>query len=225
MKIRSDQDILKCWQKNVQPWVKAVRNGEIESRIQVTNNAIVAAVNNRNPGNVLDLGCGEGWLVRELAKLGIDCLGVDGIPELIDYARQAGGGRFQVVPLETLSKQIIKEKFDVIVCNFSLLGHESVLRVFQQTPRLLNEGGAFIVQTIHPRCRSDAEKYEDGWRKGSWSGFADEFCDPAPWYFRTLETWQILFTTNGFRSVEILEPVDIKTNMPASVIFIGVRER
>ena len=217
----SDQQIIDSWKKNVQPWVKAIRNGEIESRLLVTNKTIVDAVIERKPKTVLDIGCGEGWLVRELKKVGIDSLGIDVIPELIDFA-QTKGGRFTSLSYEDLSGNMLQEKFDTIVCNFSLLGKESVINVFRQAPFLLNEGGSIIVQTIHPVAGCGEGDYKDGWREGSWAGFSNNFCDPAPWFFRTLETWTNLFLDNGFNIRKILEPVNPKTKKPASIVFIGV---
>lgn len=218
----SDQQIIKSWGKNAQPWVTAVREGEIASRVLVTNKAIVDAVLGRAPRSVLDVGCGEGWLVRELAKAGIDSLGIDVVPGLIESAQQAGGGRFRVLSYEEVSPEVLKEKFDLLVCNFSLIGNESVSRLFRLAPSFLHEGGSLIVQTIHPIAGCGDAQYVDGWREGSWAGFSDSFSDPAPWYFRTLETWKSLFSENGFRLDEIREPVHPRTQKPASVIFVGV---
>jgi len=222
MKKFSDQQIIESWKKNAQPWVSAVREGEIESRLLVTNKVIIDAILAGAPKTVLDVGCGEGWLVRELGKAGINSLGVDVIPELIAFAEKEGGGRFRQLSFEQLSPDVLKEKFDVIACNFSLLGDESVSHLFQQAPFLLHKAGSFIVQTIHPVAACGEEKYEDGWREGSWTGFSSKFRDPAPWYFRTLETWKSLFLQNGFRLSKILEPINPKTKIPASIVFIGV---
>ena len=186
MKPFSDNSIIRSWRKNVQPWVSAIRKGEIDSRVQVTNQTIVDSILNLAPETVLDIGCGEGWLVREVAKVGIDVLGVDAVPELIEYARKKGGGRFDVIAYENLSADVLKEKFDLAVCNFSLLGHESVTQLFQKIPFLLNHKGIFIIQTLHPVAGCGEGKYEDGWREGSWAGFSHAFQDPAPWYFRKI---------------------------------------
>lgn len=221
MKKFSDTQIVNSWKMNVQPWISAICENEIESRLLVTNRAIINAILNLTPKSVLDIGCGEGWLVRELEQSGISTLGLDVVPEFIEYAQKQGGGRFKSVSFEELSSSILQEKFDIIVCNFSLLGDESVVHLFQQAASLLNNGGAFIIQTIHPVAGCGDQKYEDGWREGSWTGFSDKFCDPAPWYFRTLDTWKNLFIENNFNLNKILEPSNPKTKTPASIIFCG----
>lgn len=217
----SDQKIISSWFQNAKSWIYAIRNNEIESRSLITNKAIIDSILERRPQKVLDIGCGEGWLARELNNYGIDTHGIDIVPELVTEANKQGGGIFQVLSYEDLSQDVIEEKFDVVVCNFSLLGNESVTKIFQSVSDLLNEGGYFIVQTIHPISGCDDGKYNDGWRKGSWTGFSDNFTNPPPWYFRTLKTWKELFQHNGFKLYKILEPLNPKTNEFASIIFIG----
>jgi len=224
MKKYCDQQILESWKTNVSPWVSAVRMNEIESRNLVTNRAIISAIASKNVNSVLDIGCGEGWLVRELNKNGISSLGVDAIPEFIDFAKKEGGGRFEVIPYEKLSYSKIQETFDLIVCNFSLLGKESVVGLFGEIPFLLNTGGSFVIQTIHPVVSCGDSSYEDGWREGSWAGFNEKFTNPAPWYFRTIETWKNLFLKNGFKIKEIIEPLNPKTQVFSSIIFVGAKD-
>ncbi len=217
----TDQQIIKSWKKNVQPWVAAIREGEIEERLLVTNQAILNAIFSKTPKAVLDIGCGEGWLVRELVDSGIHSFGLDAIPEFIEYAQSAGGGSFKAISYEEISSNTFSEKFDVVVCNFSLLGHECVNHLFEQVSTLLTRNGSYIIQTIHPIIACGESKYADGWRAGSWLGFSDQFIDPAPWYFRTLESWEFLFKQNSFNLHEILEPMHPGTNTPVSIIFIG----
>lgn len=221
MKKFNDHQIVASWQKNVRSWIDAISKGEIESRLLVTNNTVVDAIVSRSPTTVLDVGCGEGWLVRALAIRGIDALGVDVVPEFIAFAEKAGAGRFRSLAYADVSLTALNETFDVVVCNFSLLGEESVNQLFRQVPPLLKAGGAFIVQTLHPVVSCGENEYADGWRAGSWSGFSDQFSDPAPWYFRTVDTWTALFQENGFHLSEIREPVNPKTKVPASIIFIA----
>jgi len=218
----SDSKILQSWQKNASPWVKAVQEKQIESRRLVTDQAVINAVALLQPENVLDIGCGEGWLARQLSSWGIAVTGIDAIAGLVTKAKRHGGGTFYVVKYEDISPTSITEKYDAAVCNFSLLGKESVEHIFREIPGLLNKGGHFIVQTTHPlSCSSIDSAYIDGWRKGCWQGFSAEFTDPAPWYFRTLESWVDLYTSNGLAINRIQEPINRHTGQVTSLLITG----
>jgi 2-polyprenyl-3-methyl-5-hydroxy-6-metoxy-1,4-benzoquinol methylase len=217
----SDARIVDSWRKNATPWTDAVRGNQIESRTLVTNRAIVEAVLSRAPRTVLDVGCGEGWLVRALAEHRVRATGVDVVPGLIEQATRAGGGAFRVASYEQIAAGELDMNVDVVVANFSLIGKESVEGVVRRAPELLTDGGALIIQTLHPVVAGAGFPYEDGWRDGSWAGFSDEFSDPAPWYFRTLESWKALLRDAGFKALEVREPIHPGTGDPASVIFIA----
>ena len=214
-----DAMIIDSWSKNTDPWTAAVRGGEIESRRLVTNQAIVDAVRSRAPRSAIDIGCGEGWLVRALD--GIDMIGIDVVAGLIDKARAAGGGDFRVLSYEQIAAGQLQDPVDVAVCNFSLIGKDSVEGVFRAARSFLNPNGTLIVQTLHPLAACGDLPYFDGWREGSWAGFSSDFTNPPPWYFRTLESWIRLYAENGFRLLEVREPVHPGTGKPVSVILIG----
>ncbi len=221
----NDTKIIDSWSKNAASWTAAVREGQIESRQLITNQAIVDAVLSRSPDAVLDMGCGEGWLARALAAKKIHVIGIDVVPELIAQAQRAGGGDFRVASYEEMAAGQLDVCVDVVVSNFALLGKASVEGVFRAMPWLLNSHGSCIVQTLHPIVACGDFPYRDGWREGSWAGFGSAFSDPAPWYFRTLESWIKLLLDSGFRLLEVHEPVHPKTQKPASVIFIAELDR
>ncbi len=216
----SDSKIADSWAKNASPWTTAVRKGLIESRKLSTDQAVIDAVLSRDPHTVIDLGCGEGWLTRNLSARGLQVTGIDMIPELIQEAQCAGGGDFQLLSYDQVVSGNFTDTADVIVCNFSLLGKEPVEAVIPAVSRMLNPYGSFIVQTPHPLMACGDAPYRDGWREGSWDGFGSDFTDPAPWYFRTLEGWIRLFQDSGLQLRELREPVNPKSGKPASVIFI-----
>lgn len=217
----AEAQIRATWQRNAAPWTAAVRGQHIESRRRITDQAIVDAVTRHAPRRVLDAGCGEGWLTRRLAALGMDVLGVDAEPALIAAAEAHGGGMFQVRSYAELGAGAHGETFDAVVCNFALLGRESGEALCQAAPTQLQPGGALIVQTLHPHAVCGDLPYADGWRPGSWDGCGDGFVEPAPWYFRTLESWVRLFDRAGLRVVSLDEPLHPDTGRPASVIITG----
>jgi SAM-dependent methyltransferase len=214
-----DKKIIDSWGKNTAPWVTAVREGEIASRLLVTNRAIVDAVRSRAPATGIDIGCGEGWLVRALD--GVAMIGVDVVPGLVEAARAAGGGDFRVMSYEEIAQGRLNLALDVAICNFSLLGDESVAGLFRAAPTYLKPGGTLIVQTMHPLVACGDAPYADGWREGSWAGFNAGFTDPPPWYFRTLTSWVRLFSDHGFGNLELHEPLHPVSGKPASLILMG----
>jgi SAM-dependent methyltransferase len=240
-----ERQILSSWQQNASPWHIAIQANQIESRQLVTNQAILDAILANSPRTVLDLGCGEGWLVRALIAEGIEAIGVDAVADLIAQARQTGAGDFQVVSYDDLihhtpdilnlghvqtwnlqqgktsSFQTERGLVDLIVCNFSLFGHQSVASLLSSLPNYLRPQGKLIIQTLHPLVAGGDLPYQDGWREGSWAGFSSDFTNPPPWYFRTLSSWVTLLTESGFQIQAIQEPIHPVSQQPASVIFIA----
>jgi 2-polyprenyl-3-methyl-5-hydroxy-6-metoxy-1,4-benzoquinol methylase len=211
--------ILRSWTQNAEAWAQAVRTSMIESRRLITDQAVLDAILAQQPRHVLDLGCGEGWLVRALTAEGIQTLGVDAVPSLIESAREAGGS-FQLATYEDIIAGRLAIKADTLVCNFALLGKESVEQLVAFLPSLLEPQGQLIVQTVHPLIACGEQSYADGWREEEWTGFGTPFPSPAPWYFRTLASWITLFAGSGWRLCEMREPLHPRTGKPASVIFI-----
>lgn len=216
---RYEERIVRSWRSNAAPWVDAVREGKIASRRQATDAAIVAAVLARSPVSVLDVGCGEGWLTRALGVHGIDAVGFDVVPDLVEAARFAGG-TFHVLSYEAFAAGELNASVDVVVCNFSLFGADATGAVLRGAARSLRPGGAVVIQTLHPAAASADQPYRDGWREGSWTGFPASFVDPAPWYFRTIGSWVRLLTAEKFRVVDVVEPLG-PAGEPLSAIFVA----
>lgn len=221
MDTHDDARVIDYWKKIASSWAITIRSGGIPSRKEVTNKAIVQTILDRSPESVLDIGCGEGWLCRTLAQSGASVTGIDVVPELIAQARAAGPGEYMVLSYDDVAAGKLSARFDVVVCNFSLLGKESVDRLVGTVHSLLNLGGSFIVQTVHPLMAEGDDAYKDGWRVSPWTGITTEISDPSPWYFRTLGTWIRLFTTANLRLVDIHEPLHSETARPASIILVA----
>ena len=215
----NDEQVVDAWSRNSAPWITAVREREIASRALVTDAAIVEAVRARRPRTGLDLGCGEGWLVRALPE--VEMVGVDAIDGLVQAARLAGGGEFRTMSYEAIAAGALELAVDVAVCNFSLIGNEAVAALIKAAPTYLRPGGSLIVQTVHPLAACGDAPYVDGWREGSWAGFSKAFADAPPWYFRTIASWIALLTDNGLRLAQMREPVHPETGKPVSLILVG----
>jgi carbohydrate kinase (thermoresistant glucokinase family) len=219
---REENSIIRSWRSNATPWVRAIREARIASRTLVTNGAILDTVLALRAQRVLDIGCGEGWLSRALGAAGVAVTGIDAVDSLIAEARRLGGAAFAVCSYEEFADGRFEPRdFDAAVCNFSLLGEESVETLCRTLRGHLVPLGHLVIQTLHPVTACGNQLYRDGWRAGSWAGFGSEFSDPAPWYFRTLSSWLALLVRCDYRLIQCLEPTAPDASGPSSIIFVA----
>ncbi|PCR95663.1 SAM-dependent methyltransferase [Pseudomonas fluorescens] len=214
--------LLQSWHHNARAWTEAIRSGAIESRRQVTDQAVLLAIMGRQPERVLDLGCGEGWLLRTLVERGIEAVGVDGDATLVEAAQAAGSSPVQVASYEDLveAKVDIGRDYDLICANFSLL-HQDIIPLLAAMNALLVPGGALVIQTLHPWSVA-AGDYQDGWREETFDGFKGQW-RPMPWYFRTLSSWLNALDMAGFQLSSLREPQHPQSPVPQSLLMIAER--
>lgn len=217
-----ESTLLDSWQHNAHAWIDAVRSGAIESRRQVTDQAILLAILGRQPGRVLDLGCGEGWLLRALDDRGIETVGVDGDRALVEAARAAGSAEVHLASYAQLAdaQVYVGTGYDLVCANFALL-HQDIIPLLAAMKGLLVPGGALVIQTLHPWSVANGE-YQDGWREESFAGFNGNW-QPMPWYFRTLASWLNALDMAGMRLVNLQEPQHPQSAVPQSLLMVAER--
>ena len=221
--MRNPEDaLLVSWQHNAQAWIDAVRSGSIESRRQVTDQAILLAILGRQPERVLDLGCGEGWLLRALGDRGVEAVGVDGDRALVDAARAAGSAEVHLASYAqlTAAQVYVGKDYDLICANFALL-QQDIIPLLAAMNALLAPGGALVIQTLHPWSVADGD-YQDGWREESFAGFGGDW-QVMPWYFRTLASWLNALDMAGLRLVSLQEPQHPQSALPQSLLLVAER--
>lgn len=219
---------MQSWSQNAENWTRAVRERRIPSRVKATDRAILEAVGAppvHGVSALLDLGCGEGWLARLLSDQGWQVLGVDGSPELVQSA--GGSPGFLCCSYEQLEMALSGRHFHTVVANFSLLGEESTELAVAAAFELLQPGGRLLVQTLHPIA---LVPYFDGWRTEDWAGFGEPSVGasevgsawaPAPWYFRTLESWCRVLARYGFSLRGLNEPRESRESPPLSLLLLA----
>lgn len=209
--------LLASWSHNAQAWATAVRQGQIRSRLEVTNSAMVQAVLACKPGSLLDIGCGEGWLGRALVDSGARITGVDACAELTVLAGEEGYAEVHCLPYAQLIEQPqrVGTAFDVIACNFSLLD-EHVSELLNALAQIATADAHLIIQTLHPL--SVEPPYQDGWRLERFEPLGADGWHAMPWYYRTLESW---FKTlaPGWTVQTIAEPQRPDALLPASLLL------
>ena len=212
MTYRTDlaDELARSWEANASLWVRAVRGNRIASRAAATDAAIVAAIAARRPQRVLDIGCGEGWLVRRLVReAGCRAVGIDGSRPLVEAARAADPqGDYREITFEAFvaDADLAGGPYDVAVFNYALFDGTAADLLATAASRLA-PGGVVIVQTLHPWTAAGG-RYRDGWRVEDYGGFAEpgESWTPMPWYFRTLGSWMALIRDAGLALEDLTEP-------------------
>lgn len=217
-----DEAIARSWLANADAWTDIVRSDGIESRRLGTNAAVVSAISGLAPATLLDVGCGEGWLCRAFAVRGVACTGVDASPPLVDAARRAGGGNFEVIDYAALANsEALPGPYDAIACNFALLG-EHIVPLLAALRRRLAPEGRLVIHTVHPWMACGDGEYADGWRSETFAAFgAGRFKESMPWYFRTLPRWLADLGEAGLVVENLREPLDPNTGRPLSLLLIA----
>ena len=84
----SDDDARAAWNEGAEAWEAFVESGDDYYRHEVHGPALLAACEPVDGLAVLDLGCGQGYFSRLLARRGAQVIGIDIADQAIAYARQ-----------------------------------------------------------------------------------------------------------------------------------------
>jgi SAM-dependent methyltransferase len=130
------------------------RSGTWDHDVSQNREALVAAMP-RNPGKILDLGCGPGRDLLAFQQEGHTVVGLDATPAFVAMAQQTVG--CEVWQQSFLSLDLPPATFDGIFANASLIHvpQAEMVRVLQDLERALVPGGAIVLSM----CRGDGEGY------------------------------------------------------------------
>ncbi len=104
--------------------------------------------------DVLDLGCGNGYLSRRLARNGARVTAVDSSQRMIENARKHDphdelGIKYILSSAGSLDS-IKENSFDLVFANMSLMDIEDAEGAVSEVGRVLRKGGRFVASISHP---------------------------------------------------------------------------
>ncbi len=109
---------------------------------------------------VLDIACGQGLLSRKLAGLGLQVVGVDASPRLIESAKERSQGlsiEYAVADARSLGGAGLAEKFDAAICTMALMNIEPMEPVLRGAAELLKPGAPLVLVILHPAFRAPGQ--------------------------------------------------------------------
>ena len=144
----------------------------------------------KGEGRILDVGCGPGWLLRDLRDQGWDVYGVDFSPVAVEYARNRG---LNVKCGDLLEAAYKDEFFDAVLFNHSLEHVYDPISTMQEVRRILKPGG--LVYIIIPNAGSFEARVFGKW----WVGWDV----PRHLFHFNKQTVTTLLDKTGFRLLYI----------------------
>lgn len=206
---------------NAAYWVHIMRERLDRYRVDLTDPAVLAALGDVNGRAVLDAGCGEGYLSRELANRGATVTGIDLDPELIRAAQDLEAVEGRGIDFHHGDVAAIPTgdaTFDRIVANHLLNDVEDIGPAVAELARVLRPGGHLVALVLHPAHywgRSGLPEDDPAWpdlyfttRPREQSFNVAGLASPAPvraWY-RPLEDYGTAFTAAGLAITGLSEP-------------------
>ncbi|PXX58488.1 ubiquinone/menaquinone biosynthesis C-methylase UbiE [Nocardia tenerifensis] len=149
-----DERVSDAYAKNAEFWITIVRDKLDPYQTLLTDPALLDFIGDCEGLSVLDAGCGEGYLTRELIRRGADHVaGVDTCREFVDAAighpeHQPGRASFHHADVADLP--LAEDSVDLVVVNRLPNGIDQPETRFREFARVLKRSGRLILLGMHP---------------------------------------------------------------------------
>ncbi|MGY5858057.1 MAG: methyltransferase domain-containing protein, partial [Candidatus Thorarchaeota archaeon] len=218
-----------CWEKNAKDWIDSskIEGTGDPNRRYVIDPALWSLIGDVSGLSVLDAGCGNGYLSRQLATNGAKVVGLDYSRPFIEYCEKIEadlkqGCKFYEGSITDMV-EIDSNSFDLVVSNVVMIDVLDYKTAFKEIARVMKDDGRFIWSNVHPvfgrsatagdfRFPRDSRRNESRYLK-----FVDRYFDtggelvkwwtnPTWQFIRTLEEYSKALKQAGFVISEIIEP-------------------
>ncbi|KQS54324.1 methyltransferase [Brevundimonas sp. Leaf363] len=206
------------WEESAQAWIASQGDSGDFGRQWVMDAPMLARVRRGRFRRALDVGCGEGRFCRMLKAEGVEAVGIDPAPALIDHARAMDpGGDYRVEAAEALG--FADGSFDLVVSYLSLIDIPDAGAAIAEMARVLAPGGTLLIANL-AGYNSAADANELGWatlvdgrRAHAMDHYLEEKVGWIAWkgiriqnWHRPLSTYMTLLLEQGLRLTHFDEP-------------------
>jgi len=225
-----DEQARTCWDDSADAWEHFVESGLDYYRTELHGPALLDACGPVRGLSVLDLGCGQGWFSRQLARAGARVTGVDWSARLVDHARRHEaeaplGAAFEVMDAARLAAHFPPASFDLATGCMSLMDMPKPGDVLAAARAVLRPEGRVVFSIPQPVTDATYREWERGTGGEKKALKIDRYFEAAPtlleWkmkrlaaehrfttvqYRYTLEQWSRMIEAAGFCITAMREP-------------------
>ena len=206
------------WNESAEAWIASQGDSGDFGRQWVMDAPMLARVRRGWFSRALDVGCGEGRFCRMLKAEGVEAVGIDPAPALIDHARAVDpGGDYRVEAAEALG--FPDGAFDLVVSYLSLIDIPDANAAIAEMARVLAPGGTLLIANL-AGYNSAADANDLGWatlsdgrRAHAMDHYLEEKVGWIAWkgiriqnWHRPLSTYMTLLLEQGLRLTHFDEP-------------------
>ena len=186
----SVEDVARYWDANAAAWAEQVRRGADVAREWLNNPAFLAFIGDLRGRRVLDMGCGEGYNTRILARSGASLTGVDLSERMIalaqDEERRQPLGIAYVRASYTDLAMLTDAGFDAVVSFMALMDGPRFDLAMREAFRVLRPDGMLAFSIMHPCFLTKGSNWVRDEQGIKIKRMVGNYFDPAGW----VEHWR-----------------------------------
>lgn len=148
------------WDDSARAWIETMGEAGDLGRRHVLDPAFRRKLDGRRFRRALDVGCGEGRMCRLLRGFGVETVGIDPTPAMIEEARRRDpSGDYRLAGAEQLP--FPDAGFDLAISCLSLIDIPDYRAAITEMARVLQPGGVLLVANLTPLQSAGMGR---GWR-------------------------------------------------------------
>lgn len=161
----TNEEARQAWDAGAESWDNFVESGADYYRTEVHGPGLLEVCGDVAGLRVLDVGCGQGWFSRQLARRGARVTGVDVSAELIRLARRHEVDEqlnieYVLDDAANIHSRWESSSFDLVTACMSLHDMANPEGTIQSVSQILTVGGRFVFSVSHPATETRYREWE-----------------------------------------------------------------